>query len=117
MGKNNKYILLVDENESSYGVCRWTLSLTKDDLNKIRCLKEASEKYYENPKSEENDLPIGLDVTDIFAPEHEPTYEGMEIIGSKLLYIGYDEFIVRCDFVDDWDAPSYIITERFKIDL
>lgn len=116
MGKENKYILLTDIDESSFGINRWVLSLTKDDLNKIRYIKEISEESWEKFDGDGNDLILGLDVTYAFIPESKPS-DRIRPIGSMLSYVGDDEFIVKCDFINDWDDPSYIITDRFKIDL
>lgn len=117
MGKNNKYKLLVDENDSEYKFGYWTLSLTKEDIDKINYIKEISEKSWEKFDDDGNELLLGLDVTYVFVPEQAHTYERMRPIESRLTYVGNDEFVVRCDFVDNWDDPRYIITERFKIDL
>lgn len=116
MRKNKKYELFTDENESSCAVFSWILSLTKEDIDKISYLKEVSEKSWEKFDDDGNDLLLGLDVTKVFVPKHVPT-ERMRPIGSRLMYVGNDEFVVRCDFINDWDDHSYIITERFEIDL
>jgi hypothetical protein len=115
MRKNKKYNLFTDENESSCAVFSWILSLTKEDIDKINYLKEVSEKSWEKFDDDgNNELLLGLDVTKVFVPEHVPT-ERMRPIESRLTYVGNDEFVVRCNFVDDWDDPKYIITERFKL--
>lgn len=115
MGKNNRYTLLVEENKSIYDECFWTLSLTDKDIDKIYYIKEISEKCLEKFGSDGNKLIIELDVWNVFIPEDEYIRKDIRPISSRIEYVGNDEFVVRCDFVDTCDDPSYIITERFKL--
>lgn len=115
---NNKYTLRIEENNSFYEISRCNLYLKDEDIDKVRYLKEISEEYNKKFGCDSDISLLGLDVTDVLYPEPPGhIYKGMRSIVSRLTYVGDDEFIVRKDFVDDCDDPSYIITERFKIDL
>ena len=112
----NKYTLLVDKNESIYNTCRWNLSLTNEDLDKINYIKEISEESNKKFSSDDDhNLILGLDVTEDFIPEYNYIYKDMIEVESRLEYVGNDEFVVRCYFTDTCDDPSCVITERFKI--
>lgn len=116
MGKNIKYTLDVDKNESFCDDCYWELRLTNEDIDKINYLKEIFEESNKKFRSnDDHNLILGLDVTKDFIPEDRGVRRDIRGIRSRLEYVGDDEFIVRCDFVDSCDDPSYIITKRFKI--
>ena len=114
---NNKYTLRIEENNSFYEISRCNLYLTDEDIDKVRYLKEISEEYNKKFGCDGDISLLGLDVTNVLYPEPGHTYKGMRSIVARLTYVGDNEFIVRHDFVDDCDDPSYITTERFKIDL
>lgn len=112
----NNYTLVVDKNESIYRTCLWNLYLTDEDLDKISYIKKITEES--NKKfsiDDDHDLILGLDVTYDFIPEDRYIRKDMREIESRLEYVGDDEFVVKCYFVDTCDDPSYIITKRFKI--
>ena len=116
MSKNINYTLVVDKNESIYRTCLWNLYLEKEDIDRINYLKEIFEES--NKKfngSGGHNLILGLDVTSDFIPEDKYIYDDMIEIESRLEYVGNDEFVVKCYFVDTCDDPSCIITKRFKI--
>ena len=110
-----RYLLdIADSTEENN--CRWKLSLTEEDIDKAKYIREITEES-DKRFGTYNRLRLYLDLTNSFKPENRDTYGGLELNESKLIYVGNGKFIVNCDISTLYREYGILVTEEFKIDL
>ena len=112
--KGKKYILNIDGGSLTKN-CRWELTLKDEEIERIKYLKKIDEESVEK-FGNFSGLDLSFSVTFGFNPEDKDLYTTFEVVKSRVLYVGNDEFIVRCDLILSTGGDQYFITtERFKI--
>jgi hypothetical protein len=113
---NEKYLLKTLDSTLENCPSLWELTLTEDDIEKINHLRDVTDKS--NKKfGEFSGLRFSLDVTDFFSQKIEGSEYNVEIIESRLEYIGRNKFQVSIDLLDQYGGQSCIFTESFDIDF
>lgn len=94
----------------------WELTLTEGDIEKINHLRKVTDES--NGKfGEFSGLRFSFDVTDSLFQKIEGSEYNVEIIESRLEYIGRNKFQVSIDLLDQYGGQSCIFTESFEIDF
>lgn len=113
---NEKYLLKTLDSTLENCPSLWELTLTEGDIEKINYLRnvtdESNEKF-----GEFGGLRFSFDVTDSFFQRIEGSEYNVDIIESRLEYIGRNKFQVAIDLLDQYGGQSCIFTESFDIDF
>ena len=113
---NEKYLLKTLDSTLEDCPSLWELTLTERDIEKINYLRNVTEKS--NKKfGEFGRLKFSFDVTDSFFQRIEGSEYNVDIIESRLEYIGRNKFQVVIDLLDQYGGQSCIFTESFDIDF
>lgn len=113
---NEKYLLKTLDSTLENCPSLWELTLTEGDIEKINHLRKVTDES--NGKfGEFSGLRFSFDVTDSFFQKIEGSEYNVEIIESRLEYIGRNKFQVSIDLLDQYGGQSYIFTDPFEIDL
>lgn len=113
---NEKYLLKTLDSTLENCPSLWELTLTEDDIEKINHLRNVTDES--NRKfGEFSRLRFSFDVTDSFFQKIEGSEYNVEIIESRLEYIGRNKFQVAIDLLDQYGGQFCIFTESFDIDF
>jgi hypothetical protein len=113
---NEKYLLKTLNSTLENCPSLWELTLTEDDIEKINHLRNVTDES--NRKfGEFSRLRFSFDVTDSFSQKIEGSEYNVDIIESRLEYIGRNKFQVAIDLLDQYGGQSCIFTDPFEIDF
>lgn len=113
---NEKYLLKTLDSTLENCPSLWELTLTEDDIEKINHLRDVTDES--NKKfGEFSRLRFSFDVTDSFSQKIEGSECNVDIVESRLEYIGRNKFQVAIDLLDQYGGQSCIFTESFDIDF
>ena len=113
---NEKYLLKTLDSTLENCPSLWELTLTESDIEKINYLRNVTDES--NGKfGEFSGLKFYFDVTDYFFQKIEGSEYNIDIIESRLEYIGRNKFQVAIDLLDQYGGQFCIFTESFDIDF
>lgn len=112
---NEKYLLKTVDGTLWPNIPNWELTLTESDIKKIKYLKGVEDEC-DKVIGSYSGLRFSFDVTDSLIPKVEDSDPDIDIIDSRLEYIGEDKFQITIDLLDQYGEESVIFTEPFGID-
>ena len=113
---NERYLLKTLDSTLENCPSLWELTLTESDIEKVNYLRNVTDES--NKKfGEFGGLRFSFDVTDSFFQRIEGSEYNVDIIESRLEYIGRNKFQIAIDLLDQYGGQRCIFTESFYIDF